>query len=234
MKVTILGCSGGYPAANGACSGYLVSEGERTLLLDCGSGVLGRLLALTDPLSLDGIIITHWHYDHASDLLPLQYCLQSKKSRLHVYGPEENAPLRTLCECPEFILHSLRDVKRIGAFQVEAFPTKHPMPSFAVKVMVNGSTLVYTGDAAEMESLKSFCKEADVLLCDAAFSKVQWTSTSPHMNAEMAASLALSTDHVELVLTHFPPGQDIHALLKEARAVYPDSIAAHPGLQINI
>lgn len=234
MKVTVLGCSGGYPAANGACSGYLVTAGEKSLLLDCGSGVLSRLFSLMDPLLLEGIVVTHWHYDHASDLLPLQYYLQARKARIPVYAPVEDAPLRRLCDCPVLSLHSLRDVERICAFEVTACPTKHPLPTFAVKVKTEHASLVYTGDAAEGESLKTFCQDADVLLCDAAFSKAMWTETSPHMSAEMAAFLAASTKNAQLVLTHFPPSQDTLTLLKEARAVYPNSVAAYPGLQISI
>lgn len=234
MKLTVLGNSGGYPAANRACSGYLAHEGEKALLLDCGSGVLSRLFALMDPCDLEGIVITHWHFDHGSDLLPLQYYLQARKKTLPIYAPTENAPLRKLCDCPEFSLHSLEEADQAGLFSLSAIRTKHTMPSFAVKVGMSGRTLVYTGDAAEGQSLEAFCRDADVLLCDAAFSKTIWHEGLPHMSAEMAAKLAETTAHAKLLLTHFPPAQDVATLLREACDIYPNTQAAQPGMQIDI
>lgn len=43
MKLTVLGCNGPYPAPGGACSGYLLQEGDTGVLLDCGAGVLAQL-----------------------------------------------------------------------------------------------------------------------------------------------------------------------------------------------
>ena len=49
MKLTILGNNGPFPAAGGACSGYLLQHGEHCVQLDMGTGVLARLTALTAP-----------------------------------------------------------------------------------------------------------------------------------------------------------------------------------------
>ena len=44
MKLTVLGKSPAWTDAGGACSGYLVEGSEgRPFLLDCGSGVFGKL-----------------------------------------------------------------------------------------------------------------------------------------------------------------------------------------------
>ncbi len=65
------GFNGAYPVAYGACSGYLVMEGDKRIMLDFGSGVLPRLTAFMDPGSLTAIVMTHWHFDHGSDLSAL-------------------------------------------------------------------------------------------------------------------------------------------------------------------
>ena len=35
----------------------------------------GQMMALMDPAQLDAVVITHWHNDHAADLLALRYYL---------------------------------------------------------------------------------------------------------------------------------------------------------------
>src|SRR5439155_1252196 len=43
VRVTVLGKSPSWQDAGGACSGYLVEDGETALLLDCGNGVFAKL-----------------------------------------------------------------------------------------------------------------------------------------------------------------------------------------------
>ena len=43
MRVTVLGKSPSWEDAGGACSGYLVEEGETTVLLDCRNGVFEEM-----------------------------------------------------------------------------------------------------------------------------------------------------------------------------------------------
>ena len=108
MDLMVIGCDGTYPSANGACSGYLVRAGDARILMDCGSGVMSKLMALMDPARLSAVILTHWHNDHASDMLVLRYYLQIHKRKLAVYAPLEQHPLMRLCEGSEFILRDIR------------------------------------------------------------------------------------------------------------------------------
>ena len=43
LTVTVLGSTGSYPSAEGACSGYLVRSSSATIWLDAGSGSLANL-----------------------------------------------------------------------------------------------------------------------------------------------------------------------------------------------
>ena len=43
MRLTVLGKSPSWQDAGGACSGYLLEDGDTTVLLDCGNGVFGKL-----------------------------------------------------------------------------------------------------------------------------------------------------------------------------------------------
>jgi len=43
MRVTVLGKSPSWQDAGGACSGYLIEEGDIAVLMDCGNGVFSKL-----------------------------------------------------------------------------------------------------------------------------------------------------------------------------------------------
>ncbi|HTD79390.1 MAG TPA: MBL fold metallo-hydrolase, partial [Chloroflexota bacterium] len=61
LSLTILGASPAAPNIGGACSGYLVRDGEANALLDCGSGVAGRVAQHLPPAQLRAIAISHMH-----------------------------------------------------------------------------------------------------------------------------------------------------------------------------
>ena len=75
MRITVLGKSPSWEDAGGACSGYLVSDGETALLLDCGNGVFAKLRQQIDYVDVDAILISHLHADHILDLVPYAYAL---------------------------------------------------------------------------------------------------------------------------------------------------------------
>ena len=66
--VTVLGCDGSYPGPGGAASGYLVQGGATRLWLDAGPGTFARLQQVTDPATVDAIVLSHEHPDHWTDL----------------------------------------------------------------------------------------------------------------------------------------------------------------------
>ena len=75
MRITVLGKSPAWQDAGGASSGYLVQEGETTMLLDCGGGVFGKLREHIDYTDVDAVVISHVHADHFIDLIPYAYAL---------------------------------------------------------------------------------------------------------------------------------------------------------------
>ena len=73
MKLTVLGKYGPYPGAGGATTSYLLECGGKKLLIDAGSGSLSRVQEYCALEELDGIILTHLHSDHCSDMFILRY-----------------------------------------------------------------------------------------------------------------------------------------------------------------
>lgn len=235
MKVKVIGFNGAYPAAHGACSGYLVMEGSKCIMLDFGSGVLPRLTAFMDPGALTAIVMTHWHFDHGSDLLPLSYYLEINKRSLRLIGPTEPQPLRELLLDRPFEMADLSRTPEVEGLKLSAIRVAHPVPAYAVKLEnTAGKTLVYTGDAVGGEGLAEFCREADLLICDASFTKAQWHEEMPHFSAAQAAELAREARVKRLMLTHFQPGADVKTLVREAREIYPDAFLARLDLTVEI
>ena len=75
MRITVLGKSPAWQDADGACSGYLIEDGDTSLLLDCGNGVFSKLRKFRDYVDLDAVVISHMHADHFLDLVPYAYAL---------------------------------------------------------------------------------------------------------------------------------------------------------------
>jgi len=70
VRITVLGKSPSWQDAGGACSGYLVQDGESSVLVDCGSGVFAQLRRVVDYVDVDAIVVSHMHGDHFLDLVP--------------------------------------------------------------------------------------------------------------------------------------------------------------------
>lgn len=93
MEVKFLGTVSPYCKDEKNCPGYLVTEANTKILLDCGNGIT-RNLKLPDDLIDLNIIISHLHKDHYGDLLTLGYAsyvfhnLGYLPNRIKVYLPE--------------------------------------------------------------------------------------------------------------------------------------------------
>lgn len=232
MKLTILGNNGPYPAKGGACSGYLLTSdsGNTRILIDCGTGVLARLLETVSLSEIDAVVLSHLHFDHMSDMLPMQYALQfnPREKSLPVLAPAEPTAVRTLLECPRYDLWPMEDTT-IGEMRISFSPARHPVETYAVCVSCDGAKFVFTGDSNQDLLMEFFCEGADLLLADAGLSKEDHTFTAPHYSAELCGQLARNAHVRKLVLTHFNPKYNREDLLKEALSVFPNTVLAESG-----
>lgn len=237
MKLTILGNNGPYPAPGGACSGYLLSSdsGETNALIDCGPGVLSRLMERGALPALDAVVLSHLHYDHMSDMLPLQYALQfnPRPKPLPVYAPLTPEPVRALLEAPCYDLWPAEDFT-LGEMRISFTPARHPVETNAVAVECDGAKFAFTGDSNQDALVELFCAGADLLLADCGLSKADHSFTAPHYSAELCGQLAAATGAKRLLLTHLNPKYDPAALLEEARTAFPAAELAEPGAEYYI
>lgn len=221
MKLTVLGKYGPFPkAGEGATSGYLFEENGVKIALDMGAGVLSRLMAATDITELDAVYISHFHYDHTSDLLPFRYLLDTLGKKITVITQYEDSEwYRVLFGTPRFEAVNVNEASEldIKGVKLTFAPMKHPVPCLAVKIDNGTKTFVYTGDTVYFDGLTDFANGADMILSNCV-KPVGFTG--PHMTTDDAKRLQKETGAV-ILASHFAPADDPYAALAENDRILP-------------
>ena len=198
--------------------------------------LLGRAADVWQP-ALTALLLSHWHFDHCSDVLPLLYRLESHAAAggapLHIWAPVDDAsPVRKAVQgCRAAVLHDVRpgDVLTLGDTEVTVHDARHPVPAVMYRITGDGRTLCYTGDTNTAAGLEAFAEGADLLLADGLFPTAAWSEGKPHLSAALAAQLARDAHVRRLVITHLNPAIDPEGLLKEARSIRQDAELAVTG-----
>jgi ribonuclease BN (tRNA processing enzyme) len=223
MRVTVLGKSPAWQDAGGACSGYLVQEGDFTLLLDCGNGVFGKLREAIDYLEVDAVILSHLHADHCFDVVTFSYALSvgpragAVHPQLHV-PPGARDTLRRLGGC-------LGDETLIaGAFAVAEYDSAVTLSlgPFTVRLCeVPHFVVTFSADCRPNDELAVFAAGTDLLLAEATSVKAEGPMDQRgHLTAREAGELARVARAGRLVVTHFSDELDAEHVAAEATAGY--------------
>ena len=140
LTVTVLGCSGSYPAEGDACSGYLVQSDGFNLVVDLGPGTLANLQRHAPLPEIDAVVLSHSHPDHWTDLAGLRTALRYRFGceGLPVYGTSDThelaAALTSSLE-PTFDWHHTGDGDEfeLGPFRLRLSRTDHYVETLAVR-----------------------------------------------------------------------------------------------------
>ncbi|ANB59873.1 MBL fold metallo-hydrolase [Anoxybacteroides amylolyticum] len=233
MKVTVLGYWGGFPAVDGATSGYLFEHEGFRLLVDCGSGVLAKLQRYIAIEELDAVIVSHYHHDHVADIGPLQYArlikanLGANLPELPIYGHSLDRDGFTRLAhkgVTNAIAYDPEQPLQVGPFTITFMKTVHPAICYAMRVTVGGKTVVYTADSSYIPEFVPFSQQADLLICECNFYAGQNAAQAGHMTSEEAATIARDANVSELWLTHLPHFGDHAQLVREASAVFSGTV----------
>lgn len=231
LGLTVLGAGPAAPNTGGACSGYLLREGQTAVLLDCGSGIAGRISQHLPPSHLHGVAISHLHPDHYFDLVPLYYVLKfgfgpprpaELGPRLPLYVPpggraflrqlgqliaDKPAMLEDVFDVTEYPSHPGGEV-RIGDLRFTFHPVQHYVLSHAMRLQSpSGQTFVFSSDVGPCVELIEAARGADLLLCESALIDPASDEPDPgrrgHMSAAEAGAAAREAGVRRLLLTHY-------------------------------
>ncbi len=221
VRITVLGKSPAWQDPGGACSGYLVQDGDTTLLVDCGNGVFGKLRAHHDFADVDAVVVSHLHADHLLDLVPFSYALtylphaRTAPPRL-LAPPGARATLRRIVGAwgdedlveRAFALEEYdpRGTPEVGGLRLRFQPVPHYVPANALELTAAGAPGRFTfgADTGPSEDLVAFARDTDLLVLEATLRPDGEEGPRGHLTAREAGDHAARARAARLVLTHVP------------------------------
>jgi ribonuclease BN (tRNA processing enzyme) len=231
MKLTVLGKSPAWQDAGGACSGYLITEGETALVLDCGNGAFAKLREHHDYVDVEAVCISHMHADHFLDLFPFAYALllAPRQQPVPVAGhPGTDRPARPLLIVPPGGQQTVRTIAgnwgdeglveaafelseydtasqlEIGSLRLRFASVPHYILTHAVEIesSVTGGRLVFSSDCSPNDELVVFARGADLMLIEATLPRPERTGVRGHLTPAEAGEHARRAGAKQVVLTH--------------------------------
>lgn len=223
MELTVLGSGSAMPVPDRAQAGYLLTDDDLALLVDCGSGVLRRLSG-TEPgyEGVSTVLLTHHHLDHVADVLPL---LKARwlagEEHLELVGPAGTKSLIDgLLDVHDYLDGrvdlAVREISPTEAFTVAGFDVaarevRHSLPACHAYRFSPPSTdvdpadgpLTISGDTEAFGGLAAFADGSDLLVHDCSFPDDIDVSNHP-TPTNLGESLA-GTNIGTVLLSHLYP-----------------------------
>ena len=190
MRITLLGTGSPIPDPRRAGPSTLVTADGLTVLVDCGRGVLMRLVAAgVLPPFLDGMLITHLHSDHITDLNDMvtsRWVMSPVPNPLPILGPVGTAGVvdaimamlapdisyriahhDDMTQGPQNVVTEVTGggvVHDVGGVRITAAATDHrPVePTLGFRVEHDDKVVVIGGDGVPCAGLDELCAGADV------------------------------------------------------------------------
>jgi len=244
MRLTVLGKSPSWQDVGGACSGYLVEDGDTAVVIDCGNGVFGKLRQHIDYVDVDAVVLSHLHADHFLDLVPYSYALTYAPRQQPVAVPPfwkgTDNPARPRLIAPSgarevfrrvvgswgnddlienaFELEEYEESERpeVGSLRFEFRSVPHFTETFAICVgsQNRDGRLGYGADSRPSEELCNFVKGCELLLIEATLPRPERTGVRGHLTPEEAGEHAKAAGVERVVITHISDELD-HGWAKE-------------------
>jgi ribonuclease BN (tRNA processing enzyme) len=238
-ELIVIGSGTGIPSLRRGAPGLIVISDRSRLLIDSGSGTLGRMLEVgityRDP---DLLLYTHIHPDHVSDLVPIIFASKNpdhprEKELLcmggpgfksyfeklrNLYGPwidPQSYPL-TVKEISDEAL-AYRDLKILSR------PMAHISESVGYRIeFKDGKSMAVSGDTGYCQNIVDLGFEVDLLVLECSFPDGK--EIEGHLTPSLAGRIALESNCKRLLLTHLYPVCDQVDVVNQCRQVYQGEI----------
>jgi ribonuclease BN (tRNA processing enzyme) len=249
MRLTVLGKSPSWQDADGACSGYLVEDGDTAVLLDCGNGVFSKLRKFRDYTAVNAVVLSHLHADHFLDLVPYAYALTYAPRQQPVpvdRWPGTDDPCRPKLYAPKGAVETFRRVAGAWgnedliekAFDIEEYHENsspeigtirfhfHAVPHFIETFAIcaestnGGGKLTYGADCRPTDTLVRFAHDAELLLIEATLPRPERTGQRGHLTPREAGEHGKAAGARRLVLTHISDELDWLWAVEEASEAF--------------
>ncbi len=255
----MLGKSPSWQDAGGACSGYLLEEGDTAVVIDMGNGVFSKLRQYLDYVDVDAVVLSHLHADHFLDLVPYSYALTyaPRQQPVPVGGfPGTDDPARPKLYVPPGARETFRRVVgawgnddlienafdlfeyevtsqlEIGPFKVRFHEVPHFTETFAIDLTSSNGAGRFTfgADCSPTEELVEVARETDLLLIEATLPRPERDGKRGHLTPAEAGEHARRAGARRAVITHISDELDADWAAKEASEAFGAPVeVAHEG-----
>ena len=215
----------------------LLESGSFRCLVDCGaSSLIALKRAAVDPNDIDTILITHLHGDHFGGIpflvLDGQFSRRSRRLRvvglpgltdrvtqaMEVFFPGSSRAPRKFAT--EFVELAEGTPSAVGPLRVTPYEVVHACgapPPYALRVEVDGRTIVYSGDTEWTERLLPAVAGADLFICEAYFYD---KAVRFHLDYTTLMQHRAQLDCKRLIITHMGPDMLAHVSELPVEAAY--------------
>ena len=244
LAVTILGSSGMFQTTERACAGYLLEIDDERIWLDAGAGTWLNLQRAIDYPALTGVLLTHGHPDHTTDVLQAYHARQYGQSEplapIPLWAPQEtldrlSAFSKGIDESFDLKAVTVDDTVTIGPARMTFTEMAHPERTLGVRLQHDDKVVAFSSDTGEAADFERLAGDADVFVCEATSQNSDdvWEG---HLRASQTGEIARGVRVKKLVLTHLRPGRDHSMTLAEARATAGDVVVelAQDGTRMEI
>lgn len=220
LRLEVLGSGAPVPTGDRVQTGLLVETDETRVLIDCGSGVLHRLVrSETDIVDIPTVMLTHHHLDHVGDLFPLLKArLFRGESSVRIVGPEGTADLvETMLDAYEYLRGALEltveevapESFSVDGFDVIATESRHVLYCLAYRIRPEGAdapSITFSGDSVASADVAALANGSTVLVHDCAYSDA--VPDAPHATPSELGRVLDDVRVDRVYLTHLAPETD--------------------------
>jgi ribonuclease BN (tRNA processing enzyme) len=249
MEVVVLGAHGTWPAAGGATSGLLVRHERHNLILDLGSGTVAQLQEHVELFDVHGVVISHSHPDHVTDLytyllarlfaperppmIPL-YLAPKIEERFMPLLADDSGDMKLAQSFDIDVVQPGRELT-VGPFRILTGPMQHSVPTIGVRVEADGAAVTYSADTGPTEELVRLAAGSGLLIAEASWQEDGIPRPPIHLTAREAGQAAAQSGSARLLLTHLRPYLDRDRSREEASAAFDGEVAiAAEGLTVGV